>query len=176
MLRRASRSHSSTPPYAPFIRELSREIFARLEKADLRPPFLGQAEIDPCRCEIHQLAGMIDGEIFMGLFSKLPEPLLIARTHPARHSHIDWLENALHPVFVLQTKGDYFELQLADGAENQVIVAQRLEQLRGALFAELREALLQSLHPQRILENRAAKYFGSEIRHSGEREVFALGE
>jgi hypothetical protein len=36
---------------------------------------------------------------------------------------------------------DHFELQLADGAEDHVVVAQRLEQLRRALLAQLAEAL-----------------------------------
>ena len=44
-------------------------------------------------------------------------------------------------VFVLQAERDHFELQLADGAEDHVVVAQRLEQLRRALFAQLVEPL-----------------------------------
>src|ERR1700676_4631099 len=168
-LPRGSPSVNSTPPCAPSgPYGSSREILAGLEEFDLRPAFLGQAEIDPRRREVHQFTRVIDGEIVIGLFSKLAEPLLIADAHPSRRGHIDRLEYALHAVFVLQAKGHDLELQLADGAENQIVVAQRLEELRGALLAELRQSFLQGLHPQRVFQNRAAKHFRGEIRNSRE--------
>src|ERR1035438_4576478 len=117
-LPRALRSDSSTPPCTRSAREssqsrrtrnrLRREILAGLEEFDLRPPFLDQPEIDSRGREVHQFTGMIDGEIVIGLYSKLAEPLLVAEAHPSRHGHIDRLEHALHAVFVLQTKSDDF--------------------------------------------------------------------
>src|ERR1700722_10671019 len=165
--RRASRSINSTPPGARSgprqsrhaANPLRRQIFARLEEFDFRPSLLGQSQIDACGREVHQFTGVIDGEIVMGLFAKLSQPLLVAEAHPPGYRYVDRLEHALHAVFVLQAKCNHFELQLADGAENQIIVAQRLEQLRRALLAELRQAFLQGLHAQWILQDRAPKHF-----------------
>src|ERR1700716_3606187 len=78
----ASPSANSMPPCAPSVPDaLRRKVFAGLEEFDFRPPFLGQAEIDPRGREVHEFAGVIDGEIVIGLFPKLPEPLLIAEAH-----------------------------------------------------------------------------------------------
>ena len=96
--------------------------------------------------------------------------------HPACDGDVDRLEHALHAVFVLQTECDHLELQLADRAEDQIVVAQRLEQLRGAFLAKLREAFLQGLHAQRILEHGAAEDLRREIRHAREGEILAFGE
>ena len=51
-----------------------------------------------------------------------------------------------------------------------------LEQLRGALLAQLVETLLQRLHLQRILEHGAAEHLRREVRDAGERELLAFGE
>ena len=82
----------------------------------------------------------------------------------------------MHPVLVLQPKRHDLELQLPDGAQDQLIVAQRPEQLRGALLAQLRQPLLQRLHLERILQHRAPEDFRCETRHAGERQPLALSE
>jgi hypothetical protein len=79
--------------------------------------------------------------------------------------HADGVEHRGDRVFVLQTERHHFELQLADGAEDHVVVAQRLEQLRRALFAQLVQALGELLHLERILEHRRAGTF--PVRSSG---------
>ena len=82
---------------------------------------------------------MIDREVVVRLDAELREVLLVARSRPsapcARRSA---RTRRLHAVFVLQAERDHFELQLADRAQDQVVVAQRLEQLRRALLAQLR--------------------------------------
>src|ERR1700734_1796906 len=120
---------NSTPPCAPSIpiRRSSGKILPRLEKSDLRPALLGQAEIDPCGGKIDQLAGVIDGKIVVGFVAKLAEPLLILQAHPSRHGDVDGFEHALYAVFILQPERHDLELQLADGAQDQIVVAQRLE-------------------------------------------------
>src|SRR6202011_4337996 len=115
-------------------------------------------------------------EIVVGFGTKFGQPLLILKADPARHGDIDGLEHALNAVFVLQAKGHDLELQLADGAENQVIIAQRLEQLGRAFLAQLRQTLLQGLHAQRILENGAPEYLRRKIRDARKGEVFTLAE
>src|SRR5579863_10588644 len=102
----ASRSINSTPPCAlsgpsqsrHTARLLGRQILARLEEFDFRPSLLGQSQIDACGREVYQFAGVIDGEIVIGLFTKLAQPLLVADVHPSGDSHVDRLEHALHAV------------------------------------------------------------------------------
>src|ERR1700688_4890686 len=68
-LRHASPSVNSMPPCARSGPSgLRRQVLAGLEEFDLRPPLLGQPEIHPRWREVHQLAGMIDGKIVVGLF------------------------------------------------------------------------------------------------------------
>ncbi len=118
----------------------SREIFARLQEFDFRPALLGQSQIHARRREIHQFVRRDRRrDCHRPWFAKLGQALFSScSAHPARHGHVDRFKHALHAVFVLQAKCHDFELQLADGAENQIVVAQRLEQLRGALLAQLR--------------------------------------
>src|SRR5271166_1095314 len=130
---RAPRSGNSRSPCA----RSGRQILARPEKFDLRPALLGKTEIDARRRQVDELAGVIDGEIVVGLVAKLCEPLLVLEPNPARDRDIDGFEYALHVVFVREAKCDDLELQLPDRAQDQVVVAQRLEQLRRALFAQL---------------------------------------
>ena len=67
-------------PWTPGMLEPRQRAAARAQAArfsrvlrnfDLRPALLGQSEIDAGRREIHQLAGMIDGQIVVGFFAKL---------------------------------------------------------------------------------------------------------
>ena len=60
---------------------------------------------------------------------------------PARRSNVDRLELALDLVFVAQAMCHNIELQRPDRAEDQVVVAERLEQLCRTLFAQLCQAL-----------------------------------
>ena len=119
---------------------------------------------------------MIDGQVVVSLHAKFREVLVVLAVDPARRVHGDRLEHAGDRVFVLQAERDHFELQLADGAQDHVVVAQRLEQLRRALLAELGEPLRERLHLERILEHRATEHFRREIRDAREGELLALGE
>jgi hypothetical protein len=63
-----------------------------------------------------------------------------------------------------------------DGSDDQVVVAQRHEDLRGAFLGELLQPLLQMLELQRILQADALEEFRREVRDAGELQRLALGE
>ncbi len=65
---------------------LGREILAGLEEFDLRPALLGQPEVDASRREIHQLAGVIDGQIVIGFFPKFTRGASRRRDSPSAPS------------------------------------------------------------------------------------------
>jgi len=44
------------------------------------------------------------------------------------------------------------------------------------LLAQLRQALLQRLHPQRIPQHHTAEQLGCEVGDAGELQILALGE
>ena len=89
----------------------------------------------------HELAIVIERELIVRPRSKFLELARLRRRHPARRIDRDVVEHALHTVLVLQPESDHLELQLPDRAEDQIAVAQRPEQLRRALFAQLIESL-----------------------------------
>ena len=78
---------------------------------------------------------VIEREIVMRLAFEVAEYLVVIADYPSCRRDIDVLELAFDVVFVLQSMRDDVKLQLSDGTENQVVVAQRLEQLRGAFLA-----------------------------------------
>ena len=90
--------------------------------------------------------------------------------------HVDVLKDTLHSVLIGQPEGHYLELQLADGTQDHVGIAQRPEQLRGALLAQLCQTFGQRLHPQRILEHGATEHFWREIGNAREHQRLALAE
>ena len=119
---------------------------------------------------------MVERKAVVGALAELLEHLRLRAADPARREDIDRLEGAGDAVLVGEPERDDVELQRPDGAEDQVVVAERTEQLRRALLAQLVEPLLQGLHPQRILEDRAAEKLRREVRDAGEGERFTLGE
>src|SRR3984885_15312979 len=155
---------------------LRRGVLADLAEHDARPALLRQLQVDARGRQIHQCAGVIDREGVMGASAKLGELERIRALYPARGMPRHRLEHALHPVLVLQPERHHLELQRTDRAENHLVVAQRPEQPRGALLAQLRQALLQRLGAQRVLEHGAAEDLWGEVRHTGEGEPLALGE
>ena len=126
--------------------------------------------------KVNELACVIEREVFVGALAELLELCRISAADPARSDDIDRFEGAGDAVFVGEPEGDHVELQRPDGAEDQVIVPERAEELGRAFLAELVEALLQRLHAQRILEHGAAEQLRGEIGDSGEGELLALGE
>ena len=102
------------------------------------------------------------------LHAKFLELARVVRADPARGMDIDRVKHALHAVFILQAKRHDLELQRADGAQNELVVAHRLEELRRALLAQLHQALGERLHAQRILQHRAAEELRREIGDTGE--------
>ena len=110
---------------------------------------------------------MIQRQIVVGFALEFRQHLLIVTFHPARSRNVDVFELALNVVFIPQTMRNDIELQWPHGTENQVIVAHRLEQLRSALLAQLRQPFLQRLEAQRIFQHRASEI--SRARNSESR-------
>src|SRR3546814_8055933 len=79
------------------------------------------------------------------------------------------------PVLVLEPVRSHVELQHAHRAQDQVVAHQRPEKLRGALFSQLRQPLLQLLELERFAQARAAERFGRAVGDAGERASLALG-
>src|SRR5690606_37233843 len=89
---------------------------------------------------------------------------------------VDRLEATIDAVFVPEPIRRDVELQRPDRAQDQIVVHERPKELRRALLAELRQALLQRLQLQRVAQHRAAKQLRREIRYAGEHEALAFGE
>ena len=78
------------------------------------------------------------GEWLESEAAKRPETAPVtAGAHPAGGVHVDVLKHTLDSVLVGQPEGHHLKLQLADRTEDQIGIAKRAEQLRGALFAQL---------------------------------------
>ena len=78
------------------------------------------------------------------------------------------------PYSSCSRKAHHLELQLSDRAQDQIVIAQRPEQLRRALLAQLIQPLAQRLRAQRILQHGAAKDLGREIGDAGEVQHLTL--
>jgi hypothetical protein len=83
---------------------------------------------------------------------------------------------ALHAVFVLEPVRHHFELQLADGAQQQHAAGDRAEHLDGALLAQLGQAGAQLLGAQRVGHFDAAEHLGREERQAGVLQRLAFGD
>ena len=88
---------------------------------------------------------MIQREVVLCLAPEFLQHLLVVTLNPSCRRHIDRLELAFDFVLVAQAMCDDVELERPDRAEYQVVVAQRPEQLRSTLLAELRKPFLQRL-------------------------------
>ncbi len=102
-------------------------MLSSLAESNLRPAFLGQVEVNSCRCNVDQTAAVIQCEIIVCLAFELCEHFLILTLHPSRGSNVDSFKLAFNVVFIVKSMGDYFELQWSDGAENKVVITPRLE-------------------------------------------------
>ena len=100
---------------------------------------------------------MVYGKVLVGALAEFGCLLVVRAPHPASRGYADRLEHALHAVFVSEAKRHHVELQLTHRPQDEVVIAQRLEQLRSALFAQLRQALLQGLHAQGVKANDQAQ-------------------
>lgn len=112
-------------------------------KFDIGPAFLGQVQVDPGGRNVDKLPGMVESQVVVRLFLEFSELFFIVAFDPARRSNVDGFELAFDLVLITQSCRNDIELQRPDGPEYQVIVAQRPEQLRRALFAQLCKAFLQ---------------------------------
>src|SRR5262249_20737778 len=130
---------------------------------------------DRGRREVDELARVVLRNVRDELLRELLDLRALA-AHPARGGDVDRLELTLDAVLVAQPISRDFELERADGAQDQIVAEQRAEELRRALLAQLREALLQRLELQRVLEHRAPEQLGREARNPGESERLALRE
>src|SRR5262249_16227246 len=124
---------------------------------------------DGRRREIDELARVVLRDVRDELLRELLDLRALA-AHPARRGDVDRLELAFDAVLVAQPVGCDLELERADGAQDRVVAEQRAKELRRALLAQLREAFLQRLELQRILEDRAPEELRREARNPGERE------
>jgi len=107
----------------------------------IRPALFHQAEVDPGRRQVGEVAAAVDGEVLVGLVLEFLELLLVAALDPARRPDVDRLIGALDLVFLLQAAGNHVELQHADCAEDDVVVAFGEEHLGGAFFGQFLQAL-----------------------------------
>ena len=131
---------------------------SKLKTAVIGVGYLGKFHADKyAALPNSELVAVVEREVVMRLSLEFRQHLVVVALHPAGRGHIHGLELALDLVLVPQPMRDDVELQRPDRAEDQVVVAQRLEELRGPLLAELREPFLQRFETQRVLEHRAAE-------------------
>src|SRR5581483_1643097 len=108
-----------------------------LAKRNVRPPLQCELQIDPSRRQINQRPRMIHRQVVMRPSPKLLQLLPIRRIDPPRRMYVHRLEHTLHPILILQPERHHLELQLTDRAQDEIIVAYRLEELRRPFLAEL---------------------------------------
>src|SRR5579863_3084833 len=132
--RRSSPTPDSLVPEP--VRLLRRQL-PRLAERDVRPALERELEIHAAWRKINQRAAVIDREIVIRLGAKLLKLLFVLAADPTRGVHVHGVKHTLHAVLVLEPERDHLELQLADRAQYQVVVAQGLEQLGRALLAQL---------------------------------------
>jgi hypothetical protein len=70
---------------------------------------------------------MIQREVIVRLCRELTEYLVIVRINPSGSRNVDWFEQAIDFVFMLQSMGNDVELQWAESPENQIVISQRSE-------------------------------------------------
>src|SRR3990167_93232 len=151
-------------------------VFASGAEFYVRPALFHQAQVDPRRGQVGEVAAAIQGEVFHRLVGKLFQLLLAAAVDPARRPDRDRLIGTLDLVFLFQAAGDHVELEHTDRAEDDVVAALGEEHLRCAFLRQLLQALAQLLGFQRVLQAHAAEQFRGEVRDTGKAQRFAFGE
>src|SRR5688572_29781033 len=141
-------------------------MLARIGEADVRVALLRHLQVHGARSEIDQVAEVVAREARVVLVLEFLELLDVLRADPAGAMDRRRLERGLDAVLVLQAELRNLELQLADRAEDDVVVGQRPVDLRRALFAELVESLVELLGLERIAQHDAAEQLGREVRHA----------
>src|SRR5690606_11397485 len=95
---------------------------------------------------------------------------------PAGGGVLDALVVGVDVVLALEAVLHDLELELADGADDEVAADERLEDLDRALLGELLEALGEGLGLEGALEEDAAEELGGEAGDAGEAQELAGGE
>src|SRR5690606_30136758 len=94
----------------------------------------------------------------------------------AGESVVALLVTAFDLVFLLEPAGDHIELQYADRAEEDVVVALGEEHLGGPFLGQLLQALAQLLGLERVLQAYPAEQLRRKVWNTGEADVLAGGE
>jgi hypothetical protein len=99
-------------------------LLARFAENDTGPTLDRELEIDPRWSKIYERSAVIYREVIVGFLAELLELLGIIALDPAGRLNADRLECTLDGVFVLQPESHHLELQLTNGAEDLIVIAQ----------------------------------------------------
>jgi len=114
-------------------------VFAGGAEADVGPALFGELQVDAGGGDVSEIAGAIDGQVVEGLLLEILQHLRIVTFDPAGGGDVDRFKGAVDLVLILEAVGHHVELQDTNRAEDQIVVAQRTEQLGRALFGVLRK-------------------------------------
>ncbi len=150
-------------------------MLARFAEHHVRVTLLRQVQVDHCRGDVGQVIAAIQRQLNFIFPLELFELLHVSRFNPARGGHVDRFVNRFHVVFAFQTRYHHVKLQHADGANDQIVISDRAEDLDRALFRELNQPFQQLFLLQRILQANTTEQFRREVRNTGELHHLALG-
>ena len=102
-------------------------MLSRLEETNIRPALLGKAEVHPGRRNVNETFPVIQREVIVRLSLELTEYPVIVCLNPSGSRNVDWFEQSIDFVFILQSMGNDVELQWAESPENQIVISQRPE-------------------------------------------------
>ena len=148
----------------PHLCAIALPVLARGVEADLRPALHRHLQVEAVGREVHGVAVDVGGQRRRAIALEVAARLLVGIGQPARGRDAGVVVDRVDLVFAGQPRGDDFELQLADGAQQQRVADGRLEHLDRAFLAELLQALLQLLGLERIARARDAEELRREIR------------
>ena len=141
----------------------------------LRPVLHRRLKVVDRRCKINLVAVHIRCEPCSLLRLEVALCLLIREGEPARGRNIRRFVDRIDLVFIRETLGNNFKLQLPDGAEHDVAEFAG-EDLDGAFFAQFLKALLKLLGFEGVLASSGTEEFRRKVRDARELQLLTRSE
>ncbi|MPM42898.1 hypothetical protein SDC9_89570 [bioreactor metagenome] len=151
-------------------------VFAKRMEVNLRETFLRQPDVIRAGAQIGQrICGIARHAQWIGVLELAQFGRGVGR-NPARAGVLAAFQANVAVVLGVQAVLHHFKLQLADGAQQHVAAGFGLEDLDGAFFAQLHQALLKLLGAQGVLQHHGHEEFRCEEGQAGELQVRPVGD
>ena len=149
--------------------------FARGVEHHLRPMLHRRLKVVDRRGKVHRVAVDVGRKTGVLLLAEVLAGLLVGEREPAGRGDVGRLVNGVNLVLRGKALGHDFKLKLTDGTQKDVAELAG-EDLNGAFFAEILQALLKLLGLERVFASGGAEEFRRKARDAREAELLAFGK